>query len=1065
MTPYERLLLPENLIYAWRKAKKLYQGADGYIDRAEIAAFELNLENELASIKNNFEQGNYKLKKLKPLPRPKKLVEGEAVNRQYYHVALRDQVAWIAVVNALGPELDQKMPSWSYGNRLYRPAWYEETDGTYSELEIGPYRHASGHLYKKFQHSWPLFRRHVSLTARSMVKTIDREQLDDVGDQLALASAEKSALPYTTYQFWPSHIQGQAENLYYASIDLEKFYPNIKKNAVLSAFIDLVPEINEGDQIVKLLENMLNFRLDKTGLPSEILDKTEPPFQEKVQGIPTGLFVSGFLANLVMLPIDLKVEKKVREDRNIAHFRFVDDHTIIAYDFDELCNWIDWYVELLDQVSIGAIINQEKYDPPALAAWINDPKRKQVKTTEKETKQKKEARLECQVDGRNPTKLLTKTLGQVSAIATNNVHVLADKDLEERLKHLEWLLLADIPEREIRPDTRAAFAAGQIAVLTPLLVLETNGLLDEMRKFAKLEKPDSDDEPGLNSYDTVLQNINKLKLDHYKNEKKRLRHCFHLLVQAFEEHPSKARLFYRLLQYCSLTGYKGIKSIADWIENERKREHLFWADYYSCLTLHIISNSLLRASSTLADAEAMWSERNAAESHIEDIANIRIQAFSLPKERQTWFHTNAETEFAVAVETSIAFLGETNCDPSLLQKLAKLQQNFTDISLHKTSFEWQAVTGHRPGTWLHIAESTLSDGVTPSHVWKKFEACLDHSNLIDRNATRRYPELISEDGWSTFLNMEKILKASDSGWLCEVVSIKGEREEQIKSSKKRVFRRIMRAKEACPKSHIKLSDWTKFIHSLRYTNPFDPRHSEWTALEVIRLIIEPEIFQLLSDDKIFNRIHPENILIPNDWLIGYSNEQPISWETWRNHLKQKNDVKVVKESYAILDYRYLANDKSLTGENDNWENGLHSIGLLLLELLSTNRILPSIWNIRGNEHSFSFPLRHIFSGLAISSQTQQILEGCLNGRSAESRAIKTIDTASLFGWKDGEMPNDTNLDPPLLETPNDLYIAIKNAQTDLLNNQIAVSGNQPRQLIPVSLEALSVRRNMDEADI
>lgn len=169
MNAYERLLLPENLNYAWLKAKRLYQSADGYIDAGELAAFEIDLERKLFDIRRQFERGSYRLKKLRPLPRPKKISDNNPVDRQYYHVSVEDQVAWIAVINALGPELDKKMPPWSYGNRLYRPAWYERDDESVSTLEIGPYRHASGHLYRKFQHSWPLFRRHVTLTSRMMV--------------------------------------------------------------------------------------------------------------------------------------------------------------------------------------------------------------------------------------------------------------------------------------------------------------------------------------------------------------------------------------------------------------------------------------------------------------------------------------------------------------------------------------------------------------------------------------------------------------------------------------------------------------------------------------------------------------------------------------------------------------------------------------------------------------------------------------------------------------------------------------------------------------------------------
>ena len=68
MNAYDRLLLPENLNYAWRKAKTIYRMADGYVDHGEIAEFELDLERRLKRIQTYFENGHYRLSKLRPLP-------------------------------------------------------------------------------------------------------------------------------------------------------------------------------------------------------------------------------------------------------------------------------------------------------------------------------------------------------------------------------------------------------------------------------------------------------------------------------------------------------------------------------------------------------------------------------------------------------------------------------------------------------------------------------------------------------------------------------------------------------------------------------------------------------------------------------------------------------------------------------------------------------------------------------------------------------------------------------------------------------------------------------------
>lgn len=465
MSVYDDLLLPENFFYAWKKAKSLTRTDDGYVDIVEVAEFELNLEAQLASIRDEFRQGTYNLAPLRPLPRPKKIDDNNAaISRQYFQVSIRDQVAWIAVVNALGPRLDSLMPPWSYGNRLYRAAWYEDVeDGRHSKLERGPYRHESGHLYRKFQHSWPLFRRHVSLTSRKMVETNTRKSADyDDAENRALEAARTDKLEYINREYWPSDKRKKGTQLFHAGVDLRQFYPNVRRKAVLSGLTSL-PDFAFNSQLVALLEAMLDFRIDAEVLPPHLLENVDPSFfPDTRDGIPTGLFVAGFLSNAAMLPVDRKVNEIINQRRNIAHFRYVDDHVLLAYDFDDICSWIAEYQKILTDHGIGVQINDKKYDPPELGVYLRPS---DGISNDKQQDLRKAAQAETIIDGASPTRLLTKTLAQVSAIAQVDIEVLDDDDLRERLQQLEWLLLADIPEREIRPDTRAAFAAGQIAAL------------------------------------------------------------------------------------------------------------------------------------------------------------------------------------------------------------------------------------------------------------------------------------------------------------------------------------------------------------------------------------------------------------------------------------------------------------------------------------------------------------------------------------------------------------------------------------------------------------------------
>ena len=224
-------------------------------------------------------------------------------------------------------------------------------------------------------------------------------------------------------------------------------------------------------------------------------------------------------------------------------------------------------------------MNTEKYDPVSLKEWMKlraELSERSREFPEQVILERDEKRVtavnDTRFDGANPTKLLTKTLGQISAIATADVEILDDGELEERLKQLEWLLLADISEREIRPDTRAAFAAGKIAALAPLLIQETDDLVDSFRALEALKsqapEPARSTKEEIDQYEATLEgqrkSVSNLQVEFKQQERRHLNHCFGLLLQAFREFPEKARLFYRLHEYCRTTGFKGLKGIAVW---------------------------------------------------------------------------------------------------------------------------------------------------------------------------------------------------------------------------------------------------------------------------------------------------------------------------------------------------------------------------------------------------------------------------------------------------------------------------------------------------------------------
>lgn len=1061
MSVYERLLAPENLNYAWIKAKNLYRMADGYVDRGEIAAFELDLEHRLSDIRRQFRKGNYRLKKLRPLPRPKKMARDQPVDRQYYHVAIEDQVAWLAMVNALGPELDLKMEPWSYGNRLYRPAWYETDETSNSKLEIGPYRHASGHLYRKFQHSWPLFRRHVTLTARMMAESrkLQNSELDEP-DKLAAISAEHAKLTYFNTGYW-SDVPGLASknDLYHASIDLKQFFPRLKIRAAARSLQEA--NVANDSRISNLLTSMLKFQVDMTGVPNAALENVEPQFPKgRINGIPTGLFVAGFLANAAMLPIDRKVAEKLETLHNVAHFRFVDDHTILAYDFDMLCSWLLWYEQLLVTEDVGPTVNEDKFDPPSLGIWIE-----LLKTDKPLAELKKEhaddysmATRETKLDGKNPTKLMTKTLAQVSTIAATDIHILDDDDLDERLKMLEWLLLADIPEREIRPDTRASFAAGQIASLVPVLIQESDGLVDAARDVAKLtlRRPSASrsTDQELQDYDEKLAEL-KAVLENCvsENEKSKnllLNRCFGLLLQSLREHPGKARLFYRTHQYCRITGYHGLDDIAEWLNDARTAGQLAWADYYVGLSMQIIASGLLVTVRRLIASDALQSDIEAAASHLHDVASLNKDVFRVPANRETWYHTIGRQEFGVALIQVSEVLAQRSEHQELALKLSSLSKEYVSVLPGQKFDVWLRTSGRTSGVWAHLAEDRLSSGYHPSAAWLAMASHFSFDQRSDRQAARRYPEHMPTSGWEYLLKVGTFPK-NDSAWLREVIGDDVSKRKAAYETGKVAFKRAAKSLYQPDNKFITTAEWTKIVRSC---NAFDPRRSEWTALEIAAQLLDG-VVALGGDEADLDRTHPDNVLLPREWIDCFdcnADATSLSWEDWRHFARDERGVRsrivLQKSAASVFDYRYAIETRAGI-EVAPYERRLASIGRLVVGLLRNDHSAPRIWNMRGNELVFPLPRSRWFHALAISSMTTQILESCLGARPAETRNIAR--EPELFGWKSGLPLNDVTFEPLPIYSSSDLLKSIRRAQKVLEENQLGVTRNQPRQLIPFRL--------------
>jgi len=1030
----EFLLRRETIGWAWKTARRLYNFPDGLVDVGAIAEFDLNLESEINKIIEMFKSGVYVPEPIRLLPQPKKSdSDGKPRMRQSFHISVRDQVAWIALTLTIGPYLDSIMPSWSYGHRLYKAAWYEEGQAG-NRLAVGPYRHTSGHLYRRFKHSWPLFRRHISLTARMMASgTMDMAVLDEA-EQAALTYEERPV--YLHEGYWPRPADSK---LYFASFDLEKFYPSVRHSSITRSLAEHLPGF-EGDAWLKgLVRSMLAFSVSEDAEATQRRTNAEPSTSVGAYpGIPTGLMVAGFLSNVALLPVDLEMQHEIDASRRLAHFRFVDDQAVIAYSFNELIRWIKKYDRRLKKFKIGPRISPDKYDPADLAGIISG---------EATAAERRRVAADCAIDGSHPTKLMTRTLALVSTLAAADFNTMPDHTKEQRLGELEWLLLTDLPDREIRADTRAAFAAGKIASVVPSTLGVRGPLLAAVRRQNALPRVDGSASVERQQFQRGEQEVaaaavERLQEDSTTSRQSTVAKYFQLLFRAFEEHPDKPRVLLRLLDYCRATGYDGIPKVLDWIKREEGGDRRGLATYLRLLLVQAVSRHAVVSAYNQRDMMLLERERRAAATHSENIQRLSgVRLLGSPRNAvmPLFIRRSSRQTYGVALEGARIILNSAPSDHNDAPRSA----------LSAPSNVWLRNTGHSLGVWVHWIEQLQRTMTEPVPViWEKTRNRHDINIPSDRSSLRKYPALVPRPVLRQ-LQRKGVLKRSDGGWLLEAVGndltrLVGDSSELNKSLRAHLMERRRRSE------FVSLDEW---VAALKRATAHDPRASEWTALQIVRLIVEVTM-QLGGNLDTLDDLHPANILVPRRWLEGGGQsagaEKFWTWESWRaSATGSVKDVRRVKN--AIRDYRRRAPRE--VGDT-RWEAQFKGIGLLLFGLLRGDFSLPATWNLRGHEREFGATARQQLEVLPISSLTHAILEAALLPRNRETRSI-VIYPELFFGARRAETVADTRGDPPLIRSPGELLEQIIRSQGVLVGRQISVLRHAPRQLIPMDVFQLS----------
>ena len=518
-------------------------------------------------------------------------------------------------------------------------------------------------------------------------QVLDPQDEDERTQQNSLT--ENQRCPFISKTYWANRTStGQEKDLFWCSIDLEKFYPSIKLEVIHSNIVGQLPE-HYKNEAEKLIKSLLEFSLDLTGWSEEELKKIDiKPNAKTFKHIPTGLYVAGFLANAGLLKVDLEVSKQLT-DVNIAHFRYVDDHIILAYSFKDIENWIFQYSALLSSEETGVHINPSKVEPKEFATYL-EAKRKKLKAS-KLTNFSNLAEKACKLDPRFPSPLMTKTLALVSAISRMDFNLLEESEIVSLRDQLEHMLLVDIPETEIPEKTRLSFAAGRLAKIAESqlgndsTLNEINSLIDELQYklqehslFSEERKTgvkeflladDREKQEELLNQQLRLANEERKKQEELLN--RQLRRALGLLQKVLKERPDRIRLWTREILLCRRMGVKGLKHVVEDIQHIYK-EHNLTGQYLYTHFLSILSKQAFNAAQDIVNEELASWRRLAAKSFLEDVSQLETLPINI-----TWFSNLSWKQYCFGIFCAhIVIEGYEGVDKPIA---VKLPENLIDI--------------------------------------------------------------------------------------------------------------------------------------------------------------------------------------------------------------------------------------------------------------------------------------------------------------------------------------------------------------------------------------------------
>ena len=1057
MRIFEKIVAIENLMLAWKKLERSFHHGEIWYDELALAAFKFRLYDNLVQLQKEIRTGTYEMEPIFPAPYPKANEKPDKEGgeekmriRQSFQIDIRDQVVWMAFCNIVGEVFEKQMQAWSYGNRLYVPIWRDRES---KELKVGYYRSSNPRIYKKWSNSWPLMRKHISVSIKKLAKvnlTIEEDETIADNDQI---SEGYFKLPYLTKDYF-NNAEPKTE-LYWTGLDLSKFYEKVDMRRVAKILKEELKDEDEDNdkKLERLIDALTSFSVELFTFDEvedkDVLAEMQLEDYRSFHGLPTGLEVAGFIANVYMLDIDRKVKQKLatEEFKNLIHFRYVDDHVFVAREAETLYKWVTWYRSLITGTPYNLEINDKKVEPKELGSAYD-----QSRGEEESIGIIKKFGV---ISPHYPAPLLTMAMKKVSQMGKKDMNLMTSTEFDAMYKDLQMLLVSDLPEQEIKHNTRISFATTMLTRMMLSDMVDYNevyrlrkewigyvcGLPNEKYKDFKSAfssfvfndaQPISDFESfgksliegnHLKKEDMVdwqgIREINKVITRAGQHHKNMVDEVYNLLVRAIKEVPDKPRVWLRAFEFCAKHCPGNISSLYKLIGafSKEKKMHPLGCEYIEAtLNIHR-AEFIIRAAARLhlTDDNIPVTERKELTAFLE-------AAILIKDSESTHYFMEASL---MQVHRAIALCRLLNKDNPRLP-MGMDSMSYLDKAGQYDATFWmllvnESVNGRRVKS-KNVIKSLFASHLNKVYVSSPFftqflglfisepieldEFEFENPDKAKIQNTDLAYSIASMDGYSSYL-----------GDLCDASKL----HKELWSKNKGLL----------------FTQWADMALRLSRENTNAGLMPIWSEFVCVRIMLS--ILDYLEHDieNLFDPkyIHPANISFKrSQWDKHYDD-----WSYWLN---DENKVEVKLFNIVTNSKAYQLPSATAYQSSTDY-NMVYALGLIFLQLLTKEKALPWIMN----RPEYGFEWNTVLDGYIqkgrVSSLTSRIITSCLSVRNRENRILRQEvngDLNDLYWVDKPEIANVTRLRE---ELERDLKI--------LKDNLVSVSNGQQRQLLVIDL--------------